>query len=86
MRGFAISTIKKKLTMSEQKKKIPELSKALEGKYELIGVQPGVIRFPNLGEIDFTRATLEQAEEVLKHPKGQKYLKKVEASTTTKKS
>ncbi|MFN3758454.1 MAG: hypothetical protein ACK4SF_04485 [Algoriphagus aquaeductus] len=61
--------------MSE-KKETPKLSPAIEGKFEAVGVLPGVITGKKFGTVDLRSISLEQAEELVK--KGFPYLKKSE--------
>jgi hypothetical protein len=51
--------------MSE--KETPKLSKALEGKFEAVGVVPGVITGKKYGTVDLTTISLAKAEELVKN-------------------
>lgn len=39
-----------------------EASPALEGKYKVVKVRPGIIELPDLGRIDLRSCSLEQAD------------------------
>lgn len=62
--------------MSEKK-----LSHALEGKFELVGIEPGEIYHPKIGAVDFTTATLKQAEALVEA--GSRYIKRIDRKTST---
>ncbi len=61
--------------MSE-KKEAPKLSAALTGKYEAVGVLPGVIYTKKYGDVDLRTISLERAAKLV--DEGFKYLRKVE--------
>lgn len=61
--------------MSE-KKETPKLSAALEGKFEAVGVLPGVITGKKYGTVDLRTISLEKAQKLVEA--GFPYLKKVE--------
>jgi|GEM_PF-2260062 len=50
-------------------------SPALEGKFEIVGVEPGLINFPELGNVDLRSVSLEVAEQL--YADNCPYLKKV---------
>lgn len=58
--------------------KTPELSKALQGKFEMVGYVPGKFRLKDGRTVDTTSMSLAQAEELVKN--GFKYLKKIDKS------
>lgn len=62
--------------MSEKKKEIPEISPELKGKFEAVGVVPGLIYSKKFGEVDLRTLSLEKAETLVKD--GFRYLKKAE--------
>ncbi len=67
--------------MSKNKEK-RELSKALLGKYEMVGVEPGEIMYgPRRQVIDTRKCTAKQAEEAVKA--GSRYIRKVEKKTSS---
>lgn len=57
-------------------KDTPKISPALQGKFEAVGVVPGVITGKKYGTVDLTCVTLEKAEELVKD--GFPYLRKIE--------
>lgn len=57
----------------------PKLSPALEGKFEAVGVVPGVITGKKFGTVDLRTLSLAKAEELVKA--GFPYLKKIEKAT-----
>ena len=61
--------------MSE-KKETPKLSPVLEGKFEAVGVQPGIVAGKKFGTVDLRTISLEKAEALVKE--GFPYLKKIE--------
>jgi hypothetical protein len=61
--------------MSE-KKDTPKMSAALEGKFEVVGVLPGVIAGKKYGTVDLRTISLAKAEQLVKD--GFPYLKKIE--------
>lgn len=63
--------------MSEEIKKTPaKPSPAIEGKFKVVGVEPGIIVTKKFGEVDLRKVSLDQAEELVKA--GFRYLEKVE--------
>jgi hypothetical protein len=56
-------------------KEVVKPSPALEGKFEVIGVVPGLINVPNYGNVDLRWVSLELAEKL--YAEGCPYLKKV---------
>lgn len=54
----------------------PKLSPALQGKFEAVGVLPGVIVTKKYGDVDLRNISLATAETLVKD--GFRYLKKVE--------
>lgn len=61
--------------MSE-KKESPKLSPAIEGKFEAVGVLPGVITGKKYGTVDLRSISLEKAQKLV--DAGFPYLKKIE--------
>lgn len=61
--------------MSE-KKETPKMSAALEGKFQVVGVLPGVVAGKKFGMVDLRTISLEKAEKLVKE--GFPYLKKIE--------
>lgn len=62
-----------------EKKETPKLSPALEGKFEAVGVVPGIVTGKKFGTVDLTSISVEKAEELVKS--GFPYLKKIEKPT-----
>ena len=58
-----------------------EASPHIKGKYEVVGVKPGIIILPEV-TVDLTKITLEEADRL--YEKGLRYLKKVEVSSPKK--
>lgn len=61
--------------MSE-KKEAPKLSAALTGKFEAVGVEPGVIYTKKYGDVDLRTISLEMAEKLVADKF--RYLRKIE--------
>ncbi len=61
--------------MSE-KKETPKLSPALEGKFEAVGILPGIVTGKKFGTVDLRTLSLEKAQKLVEA--GFPYLKKVE--------
>jgi hypothetical protein len=57
-------------------KETPKLSPALNGKFEAVGVAPGVIVTKKYGDVDLRTLSLEKAELLVKN--GFRYLRKIE--------
>lgn len=57
----------------EKQKETPKISPAIEGQFEMVGILPGIVIIKGQ-EVDFTKISLEQAEEL--HKNGCRYLKK----------
>lgn len=64
--------------MSDKRKETPEISPEMKGKFEAVGVVPGLIYSKKFGEVDLRDLSLERAEQLVKE--GFRYLKKVEPS------
>lgn len=50
----------------EAKKENPKPSPAIEGKFKVVGVVPGVIYSKKFGEVDLRNVSLEEAEKLVK--------------------
>lgn len=68
--------------MSE-KKEVAKLSPVLEGKFQAVGVEPGLIVSKKFGDVDLRYITLEKAEALVNG--GFKYLRKLEKPATADK-
>lgn len=60
----------------EAKKENPKPSPAIEGKFKVVGVVPGVIYSKKFGNVDLRTVSLDQAETLVKA--GFRYLEKIE--------
>lgn len=66
--------------MSEETKKTPaKPSPAIDGKFKVVGVEPGIIVTKKFGDVDLRTVSLEQADLLVKA--GFRYLEKVEGKT-----
>ncbi|WBL42376.1 hypothetical protein PBT90_16695 [Algoriphagus halophytocola] len=62
--------------MSDKKKETAKLSPAIEGKFEAVGVLPGVIYTKKYGNVDLRTISLEMAEKLAADDKF-RYLRKI---------
>jgi hypothetical protein len=66
--------------MNADKKVESKASPALSGKFEIVGVNPGVVFTKKFGDVDLRTISLDMAEKLVKN--GFRYLKKIESKVS----